>query len=37
MVPDLDPSSLANAVIVARILEAARRSAAIGQTVNLAS
>lgn len=37
MVPDLDPSSLANAVIVARILEAARRSAAIGQTVKLAS
>ena len=37
MVPDLDPSSLANAVIVARILEAARRSAAIGQTVSLAS
>ncbi|KQM70851.1 hypothetical protein ASE72_16050 [Sphingomonas sp. Leaf20] len=37
VVPDLDPSSLANAVIVARILEAARRSAAIGQTVRLAS
>ncbi len=35
VVPDLDPSSLANAVIVARILEAARRSAAIGQTVKL--
>ena len=34
-VPELDPSSLENALVVARILDAARRSAATGQTVRL--
>ncbi|PAX07172.1 Gfo/Idh/MocA family protein [Sphingomonas lenta] len=34
-VPDDDPSSLANALVVARILDAARRSAATGRTVRL--
>jgi predicted dehydrogenase len=34
-VADTDPSSLANALVVARILDAARRSAATGRTVTL--
>lgn len=34
-VADTDPSSLANGVVVARILDAARRSAATGRTVRL--
>lgn len=34
-VADNDPSSLANALVVARILDAARRSAATGRTVRL--
>ena len=34
-VADTDPSSLANALVVARILDAARRSAATGRTVRL--
>ncbi|MBW6526426.1 Gfo/Idh/MocA family oxidoreductase [Sphingomonas sp. RHCKR7] len=34
-VADTDPSSLANALVVARILDAARRSAATGRTVVL--
>jgi predicted dehydrogenase len=35
-VADTDPSSLANALVVARILDAARRSASTGRTVRLA-
>lgn len=36
-IADTDPSSLANALVVARILDAARRSAATGRTVRLAA
>jgi scyllo-inositol 2-dehydrogenase (NADP+) len=36
-IADTDPSSLPNALVVARILDAARRSAATGRTVRLAA